>query len=73
MNTLAIIAVSKIGLVIAKQVVRITPNKKDDALLSIIDNVYKVITKVKSGNFEVTEEITAIGDLAESLKKSDLK
>jgi len=71
MKTLIIIAVSKIGLVIAKQVVKFTPNKKDDALLGIVDQVYTVITKVKTGDFEVTKEIEEIGRLAESFKKSN--
>lgn len=68
MNTLLALTLAKTGLKIAKIVVKITDNKKDDLLMELIEIIFSIISKLKDGDFNINGELDKLSSIVELLK-----
>lgn len=70
MNTLTTIIIAKIGLKIARVVVKLSPTKTDDKILDVVDQTYSIVNKLKQGDFNVETELDTIGDAVIAIRDS---
>lgn len=70
MKTLTTIIIAKIGLKIARVVVKLSPTKTDDKILEVVDQTYSIVNKLKQGDFNIEKELDAIGEAVIAVRDS---